>query len=115
VDWLLGFAGRLCFVLLGGRLVMGLVGRPLIFPSGLLLRAGPGFALGLTGNGAACRGFARIHGMVLVFRDGWLLRLSRAGLGKHRMGWRSGLAVRAGFFGCRGGPFRRRGGSRLAA
>ena len=115
MDWLLGFIGRPSFVLLGGRLVMGLVRRPWIFPGGLLLRAGLGFALDLTGNGAVCRGFARIQGMVLVFLDSWLVSLSRIGRGAHRIGRRPGLEVRAGFLLGRGRPFWRRGGPRLAA
>jgi hypothetical protein len=102
-------------VLLAGRVVMDLAGRPLIFPGGILLRTGRGFALDMAGNGAACRGFAGMQFMSLVFPDSWLLFPSRAGPGEHRVGRRPGLEIRAGAVGCRGRPFRRRGGSRLAA
>ena len=94
---------------------MDLAGRPLIFPGGLLLRTGPGFALDMTGNGAACCAFASILFRSVVFPYSWLLSSARVGLEEHRIGQRPGLAFRAGMVGCRGRPFRRRGGLRLAA
>lgn len=94
---------------------MELAGQPLIFPGGLLLPTGPGFALDMTGNGAARRAFASIQFRSLAFPDGWLLCPSRAGPGEHRIGRRLGLEIRAGAVGCSGRPFQRRGGSRLAA
>lgn len=115
LDCLSGSIARPCVVLLVGRQVVDLVGRLRIFPSGLLLRTGQGSALDMTGNGAPCRAFASIQFRSLAFPDSWLLSPSRVGLGERPIGRLLGLAIRAGADGSRGRPFRRRGGSRLAA
>ena len=115
LDCLSGSIARPCVVLLVGRQVVDLVGRFRIFPSGLLLRTGQGSALEMTGNGAVCRAFTSIQFRSLAFPDSWSLSPSRVGLGEHRIGRRLGLTIRASAVGCRGRPFRRRGGSRLAA
>jgi hypothetical protein len=116
--------------MLGGKLVMRLVVRPVIFPGGRRLRAGPGLALDITGNGAAGRGYASIQRWPLVFQDSRLPSLSsvllprvgfsrvghsRVGPGKHSIGRRPGSAIRASFFGRRDRPFRPRGSPRLTA